>query len=74
MLLNMRDPGSGECPIAVAARREDLASIGADGPNICEGHGIDHAWTIDVAPTLAAISEIDKPAQSEGKVLDDIFE
>ena len=32
-LLAMRDPRTGECPIAVAARREDLASIGTDDPH-----------------------------------------
>jgi len=151
-LLNMKDPSSGECPIAVAARREDLDSVGANGPNfgdvayfmrpgytnqpvsedrlltaemlavdldnpeeamhkgygphrsiqgnhhdympnaeypgVCSNraillfHGpkirkgcrIHNAWTIDVAPTLATISGINKPAQCEGRVLDDIFE
>lgn len=32
ILLAMRDPRNGACPIALAARREELASIGCDGP------------------------------------------
>jgi len=31
-LMNLRDPRTGECPIAIAGRREDLASVGCDGP------------------------------------------
>ena len=31
-LMLLRDPRTGECPIAVAGRREDMASIGCDGP------------------------------------------
>ena len=33
ILLAMRDPRTGECPVAVAARREDLDGIGANGEN-----------------------------------------
>ena len=31
-LLAMRDPRTGACPIAVAARREDMDGVGANGP------------------------------------------
>lgn len=32
-LMTMRDPRTGACPIAIAARREDLASVGGNGEN-----------------------------------------
>lgn len=32
-LLSMRDPRTGDCPIAVAARREDMDAIGANSEN-----------------------------------------
>jgi len=150
-LLSMRDPRTGDCPVAVAARREDLDSIGANspsfgdvvylmrpgytnqpasehelltasrlgkfvadpekglregycfhrsiqgnhhdympnasypgvcsnravllfhGPGIAKGVKLQHAQTIDVAPTLAALLGIDPPAESEGKVLYEVI-
>lgn len=151
-LLSLRDPRTGECPISVAARREDLESVGANGeswgdvvylmrpgytnqpgseaailddeemsrsvmdiekaretgfdfhfgirgnhhdylpnaeyPGVCSNkaillfHGpgvkkglkIRNARTIDVAPTLAWWTGIEPPAQSEGRILSEVFE
>jgi predicted AlkP superfamily phosphohydrolase/phosphomutase len=33
ILMNMKDPRTNECPIALAARREEMDSIGANGAN-----------------------------------------
>jgi len=150
-LYALRDPRTGDCPVAVAARREDLASIGTDGPffgdvvylmrpgytnqpaseerlldaetlsafldqpqqalasgwgfhrsiqgnhhdympnaaypglcsnrsillvhgpGIRQGHRISGARTIDVAPTIAALTGIAPPEQCEGRALIDVM-
>ena len=150
-LYALRDPRTGDCPIAVAARREDLASIGTDGPyfgdvvylmrpgytnqpasedrlldsetlsafldepeqalergwgfhrsiqgnhhdympnashpglcsnrsillfhgpGIRRGQRISGARTIDVAPTIAALTDIQPPKQCEGHALVDVM-
>ena len=33
ILMNMRDPKTGSCPIAIAARREDMDGVGGNGEN-----------------------------------------